>query len=67
MRDLLTGTTDTVGPFDEVVLCTGTEPDGALADGLQARGVDVVRIGDWLSARCLQYATCDGQRAGRAV
>jgi hypothetical protein len=67
VRDLLTGATETVGPFDEVVLCTGTEPDAGPADALQARGVDVVRVGDCLSARGLQYATYDGRRAGGAV
>lgn len=64
---LFTSHTERIGPFDTLVLATGSDPETTLYDALRERAPHVLRIGDCVSPRGLMLSTYEGHVAGRSL
>lgn len=67
LRNIFTGSEQTVGPCDEVVIAAGSRPYNPLAAALEGKVSDLHVIGAASASRFIFEATIDGARVGHSV
>lgn len=65
--DVLSGAKETIDGVDAVVIRMHGVPESTLADALEGRVADVLRVGDAVAMRPVDRAIYDGHLAGRRV
>lgn len=67
LRNIFTGSEQTVGPFDEIVVVAGSRPYNPLAAELEGKVPELHVIGAASASRFIFEATTDGTRIGHSI